>query len=309
MELESILRPSRDALKAAATLGDAESRFLVDAFYQLQEYRKASGNQIRSLEQQADVGPGQHMTLDWLNIQMDTMESQIKRALDVYSANHLVGPWLRGIYGIGPVIAAGLMAHLAVEPWKCKNPKLGTKLKESDEHSRRVLSCPPGSPCTPECGRVKIETSGAWWRYAGLDPTLEWKAKEKRPWNAKLKTLCWKIGQSFMKFHNHEDCYYGHVYAQRKLYEITRNDAGGNAEAAKLGATRVSKSTEAFKHYSAGRIPPGQIDARARRYAVKLFLSHLHEVWYKAHFGKAPPLPYPIAILGHAHIKPPPVAS
>jgi hypothetical protein len=68
----------------------------------------------------------------------------------------------------------------------------------------------------------------------------------------------------------------------------------------------VGKSTEAFKHYSAGRLPPGQIDARARRYAVKLFLSHLHEVWYKAHFGKAPPLPYPIAILGHAHIKPPP---
>jgi len=196
-----------------------------------------------------------------------------------------------------------------VEPWKCRNPKLGTKLKGTDDGGvigPRVMSCPPGSPCTPECGRVTIETSGAWWRYAGLDPTLVWNKGEKRPWNAKLKTLCWKVGQSFMKFHNHPDCFYGHTYAERKLYEITRNDAGGNAAAAAAGALRVGKTTEAYKAYVAGKLPPGQIDARARRYAVKLFLSHLHETWYKAHFGKAPPLPYPIAIMGHAHIIPPP---
>ena len=301
VNLESILRPTRDAIQAAATLDEEEIRFLVDAYYQLQDYRKASSNQIRSLDQSADTGPPGHQTLDWLNVQLNTMEDQIKRALDVYSKQHLVGGWLRDVYGIGPVIAAGLMAHLSVQPWKCHHPKLGKVVE-----GKRVHACKEGAPCTPQCGIVIMETVGHWWRFAGLDPTTKWNKGEKRPWNAQLKTLCWKVGQSFMKFHNAEDCHYGKVYAERKAYEIARNEAGGNAAAAAEGALKVSKSTEAYGHYSKGKLPPAQIDARARRYAVKLFLSHLHEVWYKAAFNKPPPLPYPIAILKHAHIKPVP---
>ena len=54
-----------------------------------------------------------------------------------------------------------------------------------------------------------------------------------------------------------------------------------------------------------GILPDGHIHARAKRYAVKLFLAHLHSVWYEIEFGREPPLPYAIAILGHAHhIKP-----
>jgi hypothetical protein len=53
-------------------------------------------------------------------------------------------------------------------------------------------------------------------------------------------------------------------------------------------------------------LPPAQIDNRARRYAVKLFLAHLHHVWYETEFGEAPPKPYPIAIMGHAHYIMPP---
>jgi hypothetical protein len=48
------------------------------------------------------------------------------------------------------------------------------------------------------------------------------------------------------------------------------------------------------------------LHARAKRYAVKLFLAHLHEVWYREHYKTAPPIPYPIAHLGHAHYIAPP---
>ena len=268
VNLESIIRPTKDILQATKTLDANEIRFLVDAYYQLQEYRKASSNQIRSIDQQADEGPAGHATLTWLNAQMEAMEHQLTRALDVYSQNHEAGPWLRGVYGIGPVIAAGLMAHIDIE---------------------------------------KAPTVGHIWRFAGLDPTLKWEKKTKRPWNADLKTLCWKVGQSFMKFSGQAECYYGAVYRERKAYEVARNTPGNpaNAAAVAAGLAKVGKTTDGYKHYAAGQLPPAQIDARARRYAVKLFLSHLHEVWYTAHFGKAPPLPYPIAILGHAHIRPP----
>lgn len=263
MIIEPIERMSRDIASAAKSLSDEEARYLVDAYYMMQDDRKRAHNQIRALGESAEPST----VLQWLGAQSQTLEDQVKRALDKYTLAHPMGEYMRGIYGIGPVISAGLLAHIDIE---------------------------------------RAPTAGHIWRYAGLDPTVKWEKGQKRPWNARLKVLCFHAGQSFMKFSNAEECFYGKIYRERKAYEIARNEAGGNTEAAAEGLQRVGKATEAFKHYSAGKLPPAQIDARARRYAVKLFLSHLHGAWYELHFGKAPPAPYPIAILGHAHeIKPP----
>lgn len=258
----------------AAKLSDDEARFLVDAYYMMQEDRKRTNNQARAVAQGADAqnAVSSNQVLRYLAEQTTILENQIKRALDIYTDAHFMGSWLREIVGIGPVIAAGLLAHIDIE---------------------------------------KAPTVGHIWRYAGLDPTSKWEKGQKRPWNASLKTLCWKAGQSFMKLSNHEGCYYGHIYKERKQYEQDRNDRMENVQvAANILATKnIGKTTEAYKHLSIGKLPPGQIDARARRYAVKLFLSHLHGVWYQRYFGKEPPLPYPIAILGHAHMKPAPVPA
>ena len=260
MAEEGIQKLTKDLLKAAEMLSDTEARFLVDYYYIVQEDRKRSANQGRALE--ADEEP--NTLLWWFLEQNQILEKQIQRALDKYTQHHEMGSWMRSVYGIGPVLSAGLLAHIDIE---------------------------------------KAPTVGHIWRFAGLDPTVKWGKGQKRPWNGQLKTLCWKIGQSFMKFYNKEECVYGKLYQERKKYEIDRNEAGGNREAAELGKARVSKSTEAYKHYSEGRLPPAQVDARARRYAVKQFLSDLHGEWYWRHYGKKPPLPYPIAILGHAHLR------
>jgi hypothetical protein len=53
-------------------------------------------------------------------------------------------------------------------------------------------------------------------------------------------------------------------------------------------------------------LPPLYIQARACRYAVKLFLSHCHAVGHFLETGRMPPNPYPIEHCGHAHIFPPP---
>jgi len=93
------------------------------------------------------------------------------------------------------------------------------------------------------------------------------------------------------------------VYAERKALEVSRNDGGLLKEqaAATLEAKKITdKATRA--RYEEGRLPDGRIDLRARRYAVKLFLSHWHDVAYRERYGVAPPLPYPIAHLGHAHV-------
>lgn len=258
--VDSVKRLSKDLAAAAATLSDDEARFLVDAYYMMQDDRKRAHNQVRALGESAEP----HAVIAWLAQQSETLEDQIKRALDKYTQAHQMGAWMREIVGIGPVISAGLLAHIDIE---------------------------------------RAPTVGHIWRFAGLDPTLKWNKGERRPWNAQLKVLCWKAGQSFMKFSGRDDCYYGKVYRERKEYEIARNDRGDNADIAARALTekKIGKDTDAFGHLTAGKLPPAQIDARARRYAVKLFLSHMWEAWYRMHHGTEPPAPYPIAFLGHAH--------
>jgi hypothetical protein len=257
---------SRDLAKAAITLSDAEARYLVDTYYQIQEGRKRSGNQIGAM----DIEP--HDILKWVHGNHEDLEHQIKRALDHYSQSKPIGEWMHSIYGIGPVIAAGLLAHIDID---------------------------------------KAPTAGHIWNFAGLNPSTKWNKGEKRPWNASLKTLTWKIGQSFMKFSGQDDCFYGKIYLERKAYEVARNDSGGNAATAKdiLATKKINKSTDQFKHLTADKLPPAQIDARARRYAVKMFLSHLQTVWWYLEHGVLPPKPFAISILGHAHLVEPPNAE
>lgn len=261
--MTAVKRLSRDLANASVTLSDEEARFLVDAYYISQENRIRQDGQIRSMKDEP------HSVLAWLSDQSGTLEGQIRRALDKYSQVHPVGEWLRGIDGIGPVIAAGLLAHIDIH---------------------------------------KAPTVGHIWRFAGLDPTSRWGKGEKRPWNAGLKTLCWKAGESFVKRSNAETCFYGHQYKARKEIETKRNDAGELAEQAKqaLENKNYKKTTDAYKAYITGKLPPAHIHARARRYAVKLFLAHLHAEMHRRILGAEPPLPYPIAHMGHAHVIAPP---
>lgn len=259
----SELRLSKDLIRAASTMSDEEARYLVDAYYIHQEARKRLDNQILSMKGEP------HGLITWHSEISSRMEQQIKRTLEIYSNVHAIGRWMKSNYGIGPVIAAGLMAHIDIE---------------------------------------KSPTAGHIWSFAGYNPESQWLKGEKRPWNADLKTLCWKVGQSFMKFHKNEKCFYGHLYRKRKDYEEERNNNGGNSIRCGeiLKKKNYGKTTEAFKHYSSGKLPPAHIDAQARRYAVKIFLSHLQLIWWFCENGQLPPKPYASEHLGHAHLIYPP---
>ena len=263
--VEPVRRLSRDLREAARRLTPREARYLVDAYYTVQEYRKAAYNQVRALQEAGEP----HSLVLWLAEQMETLEQQIRLVMDRWTDEHLPARWAKSIVGIGPVIAAGLLAHIDI---------------------------------------TKAPTAGAIWRFAGLDPTCEWREGERRPWNARLKTLCWKIGESFVKFCNHPDDIYGKVYLRRKELEWQRNESGLYAEQARkiLATKRIGTDTEAYRWYSQGKLPPAHIHARAKRYAVKLFLAHYHHVAYECHYGSPPPKPYVIEKLGHVHFIAPP---
>lgn len=253
----SIAKLSRDLRNSAASMTPTEARLLVDAYYTMQKQRIMQHNRAFAMKNEP------HEVIAWLGGQSLILEKQVAAALDKFRESHPINDWLRDVFGIGPVLAAGLIAHIDIK------------------------QCP---------------TVGHIWSFAGLNPEAKWEAGQKRPWNGRLKTLCWKVGESFKKFSTNDKCVYGQVYRQRKEYEVTRNERGDHAElCAETIKTRKGLTPGQKEHYEKGRLPPGRIDLRSTRYATKQFLADMHNVWYQMEFKKKPPKPYPIAILGHAH--------
>ena len=262
---EEVARLTKDLKAASRILSAQEARFLVDSYYAMQEDRIRAAHQERTLAENGEPCT----VMDWLLEQRTVMEKQIARALDAYTGASPVGVWMRSIVGIGPVIAAGLLANIDIKQ-------------------------------APTVGHI--------WRYAGLDPTVKWGKGEKRPWNAALKRLQFLIGESFVKVSGNEKDVYGKIYKERKDYEARKNEAGDYAETAAraLANKKFGDDTKAKAIYLTGKLPPAHLHMRAKRYAVKMFLSHLQEIWWELDTGEKPPKPFAISILGHGHYIPPP---
>lgn len=292
MTLDPIVRLSRDLKAAAVTLSPNEARYLVDAYYSIQEYRKASANQVKALEKADEP----HEVIDWLFKQTETLEKQIVRALDAWSDTVPVAVWAKSQCGVGAVLASGLAAHIDIK---------------------------------------KARTAGQIWSFAGLNPGVKWEKKQKRPWNAALKCIAWKLGQSFVKVCNNPNDVYGKLYIERKAKEWEMNLSGKLAEQAGAKEEVVGKDTQSRLWYSGkfdpdvvrqfmaeekdmmtlpvaemGKgvkmLPPAHIHARACRWTVKIFLSHYHHVAHVLEYGTEPPRPYVIEHLGHVDMINPP---
>ena len=258
--LDPAKKLDKDLKEAAKKLTPGEARYMVDQYYVIQEYRKRANNQVSA---NTDSGEPNEL-VSWYADQNQTLEDNIKKALDIYTSQHEVGKWSKSICGIGPVISAGLLAHIDIE---------------------------------------RAPTVGHIWSFAGLNPSQQWEKGQKRPWNSRLKTLCWKIGESFVKVSNNPKDFYGKIYKARKEQEQFRNEMlefKDQAES-KLAKYKIGKDTDAYKSYIKGKLPPAHIQERSKRYAVKIFLAHLHEFWYEWHYNQKPPKPYVIEHLGHAH--------
>ena len=269
--LDPISRLNRDLARAAATMTPWQARFLVNLYYTWQEQRIRTDHQARALDSAMPVEP--HEVIDFFADQSRILEGQIKRALKPFAASSPAGQWMMSITGIAEVLSSGSLAHIDI---------------------------------------TKAPTVGHIWRYAGQDPTSTWGKGEKRPWNADLKVVCFKAGDCFVKNQNHSDDTYGQVYVARKAEEILRNERGDHEELAakELTGRRWRDTTSpTYKAYASGKLPDGRIHLRAQRYALKLFLSHLHHVMYVYHFNELPPKPYVIDSPlhpTHTHFKEPP---
>ena len=128
---------TKDIKEAAKTLSRTEARWLVDAYYQQQDYRRGAQSQIRSIDmpvfydedgkkkkpteeeiEASELAREPHEAIDAYLKNVELLESHLKATLGSYSEGSAIGRWIRSIHGIGPVIAAGLMAHIDIS--KCE---------------------------------------------------------------------------------------------------------------------------------------------------------------------------------------------
>lgn len=104
----------------------------------------------------------------------------------------------------------------------------------------------------------KCPTVSNLWRFAGLDP-------KHTKWNPLVKNIAWKIGMSFQAISS-KDTFYGNIFNSDLERRKTLNEKG----------------TYAFSEDPTNeKISDARLEAQARRYAVKIFLSHWHHVRYR----------------------------
>jgi hypothetical protein len=200
----------------------------------------------------------------WLRVGEETLLGKLREWVEGEEAPR-EARWAYGQDGIGPVLAAGLSAYIDVG---------------------------------------KANSVSALWKYCGQAPGYDRPVKGvKLPYHARLKTLCWKLGDSFVKVSGKEGSVYGRLYAGFKEEEILRNEGGRYREAAarELANKKWKEDTVTRGRLEKGKLSDGHLHSRAKRRAVKIFLQHYWVVGREAR-GLSVSKPYVEAILGHQDI-------
>ncbi|UZE92548.1 MAG: hypothetical protein IB616_01690 [Methanosarcinales archaeon] len=264
-----------------------ELKLMVSTYYAFQKERIQTGNRIKALER---TGVAKSRAVD-LHEHLDEELKRIEKwivdkvedqleGVDIYNA------WLRHVPGVGPMLAAGLIS--VIDPIS------------------------------------EVEKPSSLWKYSGQD-VVDGKAPkrvrgQKVTWNPFARTLCWKLGDSFVKAGG----YYRKVYDRARVREDNRapfkvpvEDAQGYLLAEKIGNIKKGEliGKENFSKFK--KQAKGMDDVlvtltdlhkfnRAKRKAVKLFIAHLWAIWRDLD-GLPTRVPYVVEKLGHKLIPPPTV--
>lgn len=171
-----------------------------------------------------------YVTIEMIFSDLNTIESKVEKIITQEIKNHPMWPWFKAVKGIGPIFAAGLATRIDI---------------------------------------VKAEHASSVWKYAGLAPGQKRVKGQKIDYDPWVKTLCWKIGESFIKtkgkyreIYDTSKAYYQHKFPK----EIQLTDANGKP--------KLSKEGKPIMLYN-----KAHIHNMSRRRTVKLFLSHMWAYW------------------------------
>jgi len=220
---------------------------------------------IRSFNRLRQVGEVKGVEPDILK----ELEKQIRDYIAAQIKNEPVYKvFLKNIKGIGPILAGGLLSWFDV---------------------------------------TKAKHASSFWKYAGLhveDGQAIRRTKGKKlGFNIRVRTFCWKIGDSFLK---QRTPFYRDIYDEAKPKEAEKL---GHPELDPKNCPcyvecleRQKKKATRLKQASKPLPCKKHIDYRARRKMIKRFLLDFWLVWRKLE-GLPTSEPYAIAVLKHTKDK------
>lgn len=279
-------------------LSRGDIRALVDTYYELQNYRISSDNQIRMLADEP------HEMLSVVSSVFMGLEKEIASVLKKWCAQDPVSAWAMKWKGLGGgILVAGMAAYIDIEiaRWASCIYRLGGMANDKwlgkdgaakivEKYASGKKPDLPGtiSKIAAELHRKadSIEKSAIRLGKGKLTKAALISALAKRPWNPRLKTILWKIGKSFV-FTQNRGSFYGRKYREFKDTYIVKNEEGGFAEtAASEIASGRNLSANQRTTYKAGKLPDDRIDKMAMRKATKIFICHWWEKAFIARFGE-----------------------
>lgn len=328
VELDGLASISKEVKKSMAHVDDKQIRIIIDSYYQTQAARIALQNQVRAVMQGYDSSDEDElMAIQWLLQDYVNRENQIKKMIAEYVKHVPVCQWAMSIKGIGPLFAANLYSYIDMDVCKHANqflnyaglndnniPWLGREkaekivndayekfgVKKSDNVTDDILM-----EVAQKSGRKfetvlkgfnshKEKTSG----YGDRVTLIKYLAKP--PYNKELKTICYLIGEAFLKVSN-RGSKYGEIYRERRAWETMQNENLAYKDQAEklLAEKNYAKSTPTYECLSQGKLSAAHINQRAKRYATKIFLTHFFEACWIDKYHTEPPVIYPIAFQDH----------
>jgi len=264
-------------------------RNLVDIYYDFQGQRIQTQLRIGASERENSLTKEQLSVYGITTIfeNAHNFEKDIEKLIIKQLKNHaLYTQYLVDIQGIGPLLAAGLIAYIddiekfdhVSSLWQysgygmnrfcpqCKKPT-SVEVKYSTGTTAKKLR--PFESC-PECDGDTIPILQK--RTAGYQSN----------WNDKLKTLAWKASTSFVKQSAAKSKY-------RKLYDKIKKDERRKHPTKKTVGGKIMFND-------------GHINNRTMRKVSKIFLAHVWQTWRRQQ-GLPATEPYAKQLLGHSVVE------
>lgn len=261
-------------------------RWLVATYYAIQDHRIKSSHRKKGLVRAELLSDKESEELTgWISTKIQGLEVDLKKQAVGFAKKHHMYIRFVAVPGIGETLASALIAYIG-SPHPGPDPedmakavKAGTKGYDT-MRSTKCVRCKEGKGCQ---GIEAYDTASALWKHVGLAPV---NGRLPRPvegtvrgYSNFMRTLCWRIGESFVRT-DHHDWAYKNLYGERKTYLLKRAQGGYECK-----IDHKSKGVEVLNGCM-----DWHIDRMARWYAVKAFLADAWEIWRKAEGYDAPDL-------------------
>lgn len=303
-----------------------EIRSILTSYYQAQDRRIGIQNQIRAIIKSPDYDVRSRTNVSIMEIALLTAqndEETYANILNSYADSNTICQWLMQIKGIGKILATTMVAYFNIEVASSAssfyeygglndNNRKWLKSTTAYEIVRSVIG---DSNNVTTDHLLEIASIIKWKPSSFVSAVTDEKGKilsvgeivkkvSAPPYNATLKKQLWKVGESFVKVSNKPDSLYGRLYKEKLAKEIALNsELAFKDQAKEILATKnwSDKSSDTYQSYLAGKLPLSHLIARAKRWTVKIFVSHLFEEMYRDKYHAVPPKFYTLEFKNHVH--------